>query len=80
MTYREEIDAKRIEQIRSICRDLPKSCMDFLRHIAVTTGTFTRLAYAIDMRTFVFYLNRERIPFTEKTYWFRCPKSMKNRF
>lgn len=67
MTYREEIDAKRIEQIRSICRELPKSCMDFLRHIAVTTGTFTRLAYAIDMRTFVFYLYRERIPFTDKS-------------
>ena len=71
MTYREQVDASRIQQIRSICRDLPKSCTDFLRHIAVTTGTFTRLAYAIDMRTFVFYLNRERIPFTEKnpTQW-----------
>lgn len=71
MTYREQVDANRIEQIRSICRELPKSCMDFLRHIAITTGTFTRLAYAIDMRTFVFYLNRERFPFSEKnpTLW-----------
>ena len=50
--YREEVDAKRILQIREICRGLPQACSDFLRAIAVTTGTFTRLAYAIDLNTF----------------------------
>ena len=65
-TYREEIDAKRILQTREICRDLPQACSDFLRHITLTTGTFTRLAYAIDLRTFVEYLHRERITFTDK--------------
>ena len=65
-TYREEIDAKRILQTREICRDLPQACSDFLRHITLTTGTFTRLAYAIDLRAFVEYLHRERITFTDK--------------
>ena len=65
--YREEVDAKRILQIRSIAKDLPQSCGDFLRAIAVTTGTFTRLAYAIDLKTFTHFLHTERISFGEKT-------------
>lgn len=64
--YREEVDAKRILQIRSICRELPEACSDFLRGIALTTGTFTRLAYAIDLRTFFLFLHRERLSFSEK--------------
>lgn len=65
-TYREEVDAKRILQIREISRELPQACGDFLRAIAVTTGTFTRLAYAIDLRTFFQFLHTERIAFSEK--------------
>lgn len=65
-SYRESIDAKRILQIRSICRELPQACGDFLRAIAVTTGTFTRLAYALDLRTFFEYLHQERILFAQK--------------
>ena len=42
--YRDEVDAKRILQIRSITRELPQACSDFLRAIAISTGTFTRLA------------------------------------
>ncbi len=70
-TYREEIDAKRILQIREICRELPQACSDFLRGIALTTGTFTRLAYAIDLRTFFHYLHAERVAFADKklTLW-----------
>ena len=66
MTYREEVDAKRITQIREICRDLPQASSDFLRHIAVTTSSLTRLAYAIDMKTFVYYLYHERVSFMNK--------------
>ena len=33
--YREEMDAKRILQIRDIARELPQSCGDFLRSIAI---------------------------------------------
>ncbi|MBP3637242.1 MAG: tyrosine-type recombinase/integrase [Clostridia bacterium] len=69
--YREQIDAKRILQIRSITRELPQACSDFLRGIAVTTGTFTRLAYAIDLRTFFHFLQTERVAFSDKnlTLW-----------
>ena len=64
--YREEIDAKRIAQIREISKDLPQACSDFLRSIAISTGTFTRLAYAIDLRTFFRFLHEERITFADK--------------
>ncbi len=63
--YREEVDAKRILQIREICQELPEACSDFLRGIALTTGSFTRLAYAIDLRTFFQFLHRERLTFSE---------------
>ena len=64
--YREESDAKRIMQIRSITRELPPSCSDFIRSIAVTTSTLTRLAYAIDLRTFFRFLQSERVNFSDK--------------
>ncbi len=64
--YKEESDAKRIIQIRAIVRELPSSCSDFIRSIAVTTSTLTRLAYAIDLRTFFSFLHSERISFSDK--------------
>ena len=64
--YRDEVDAKRILQIRAISRNLPQACGDFLRAIAVTTGTFTRLAYAIDLNTFFQFLHQERLSFSQK--------------
>lgn len=69
--YRAEVDAKRIMQIRAISRELPQACSDFLRGIAVTTGTFTRLAYAIDLRTFFHFLHAERVAFSDRvlTLW-----------
>ena len=56
LSYREKIDAQRIMQIRAIARELPPACGDFFSAIAVTTGTFTRLAYAIDLKTFFHFL------------------------
>ena len=64
--YREESDAKRIIQIRAIIRELPQACSDFIRSIAVTTSTLTRLAYAIDLRTFFRFLQSERVAFSDK--------------
>ncbi len=64
--YREEMDAKRIMQIREISRELPQSCGDFLRSIAVTTSTLTRLAYAIDLKIFFQFLHQERVFFAQK--------------
>ena len=65
-SYREKIDAERIIQIRAIARELPPACGDFFSAIAMTTGTFTRLAYAIDLRTFFQYLQAERYQFSHK--------------
>ena len=59
--YRDELDAKRILQIREITRELPQACSDFLRSIAVSTSSLTRLAYAIDLNTFFSFLHAERI-------------------
>lgn len=64
--YREEVDAKRILQIREITRNLPQACSDFLRSIAISTSTMTRLAYAIDLNTFFCFLHNERINFSQK--------------
>ena len=64
--YREEMDAKRILQIRDITRGLPQACSDFIRSIAISTSTLTRLAYAIDLNTFFSFLHEERISFSEK--------------
>ena len=64
--YREEVDNQRILRIREICRILPQACGDFLRAIAVTTGTFTRLAYAIDLNTFFQFLHQERFYYAQK--------------
>ena len=64
--YREEVDAKRIIQIRELSRQLPQACSDFLRSIAISTSTLTRLAYAIDLNTFFTFLHNERIAFSEK--------------
>ena len=64
--YREESDAKRILQIREIVRELPQACSDFIRSIAVTTSTLTRLAYAIDLKTFFHFLQTERVAFSDK--------------
>ena len=65
-SFKEQSDAKRILQIREIIRELPQACSDFIRSIAVTTGTFTRLAYAIDLRTFFNFLHTERVAFADK--------------
>ena len=64
--YRDEIDAKRILRIREITRELPQACSDFLRFIAVSTSSLTRLAYAIDLNTFFTFLHEERVEFSQK--------------
>ena len=52
--------------IREICRELPQAVSDFIRHIATVNGTFTRLAYAMDLRTFFGFLHAERVAFGDK--------------
>ena len=74
--YREEMDAKRILQIRDITRDLPQACGDFIRSIAISTSTLTRLAYAIDLNTFFTFLHNERISFSDKPLRFMTDKDL----
>ena len=64
--YKDELDAKRILQIREITRGLPQACSDFLRSIAISTSSLTRLAYAIDLNTFFTFLHEERVEFSNK--------------
>ena len=64
--YRNHLEEKRILQIRSIAKELPGSCGDFLRAIALNTSSLTRLAYAIDLNTFFQFLHRERLYFAQK--------------
>ena len=64
--YRDEVDAGRILQIRQITQNLPQACSDFLRSIAISTSSLTRLAYAIDLNTFFTFLHDERIDFSQK--------------
>ena len=64
--YRDELNAKRILQIREITRSLPQACSDYLRSIARSTSSLTRLAYAIDLNTFFRFLHDERIAFADK--------------
>lgn len=66
LNYRERVDAERILQIRETAKELPPACADFFSAIAVTTGTFTRLAYAIDLKTFFSFLQTERYQFSHK--------------
>lgn len=66
LSYREKLDASRITRIREIARELPQACGDFLRSIAATNSTFTRLAYAIDLKTFFHFLQTERVQFSHK--------------
>ena len=76
--YREETDAKRILQIRAITKELPQACSDFIRSIAVTTSTLTRLAYAIDLRTFFHFLQSERVAFADKKLTLLTDQDLEN--
>jgi site-specific recombinase XerD len=59
MTYRELLDQKRLETIRQMLIQLPRSCADFIRSLLSTTSTLTRLAYTIDLGTFFDFATRE---------------------
>ena len=66
MSYREKVDAKRIQDIRKNLNELPDACADFINAIVVTTSTFTRLAYTVDLCTFFHFLQTERRAFADK--------------
>ncbi|MBE5768134.1 MAG: integrase [Clostridiales bacterium] len=65
-SYREQADQRCILQMREIAKGLPPACGDFFRNIAMTTRALTRLAYALDLRTFFEFLQTERLGFHDK--------------
>lgn len=64
ITYREQVDQKRMENIRMMLRTLPRSCADFIRSLLATASTLTRLAYTIDLGTFFDFAMKELTCFT----------------
>lgn len=66
LTYREQLDQKRLEAIRQMLLALPRSCADFIRSLMSTTSTLTRLAYTIDLGTFFDFAMKELACFTAK--------------
>ena len=65
--YRATVDEKRVTQIRSVLKELPQACGDFIRNISTTTSTLTRLAYVYDLRIFFAFLTAERVRFSTCT-------------
>lgn len=57
--YRTLSDAKRMDRLRELQKELPVVCTYFFRSISQTTSTLTRLAYAYDFRVFFQYLCAE---------------------
>lgn len=65
LPYRAQVDAKRMNRLRQLEKELPLVCTDFFRSIAQTTSTLTRLAYAYDFRLFFQYLTAENPLFAD---------------
>ena len=66
ITYQEKLNADRTEKIRSMLKNLPASCSDFISSIAMTTSVLTRIAYTIDLQTFCDYATKELPFFADK--------------
>lgn len=65
LSYRAQIDEKRMNRLRQLEKELPLVCTDFFRSVAQTTSTLTRLAYAYDFRLFFQYLTSENPLFAD---------------
>jgi len=64
LSYREQLDQKRLETAREMLHTLPRSCADFIRSLQSTTSTLTRLAYTIDLHTFFDFALKELTNFS----------------
>ena len=58
-TYFQERNAKTIERIKVLQKQLPEPCGDFLLGIENNTSALTRLGYCFDMQTFFMFLKNE---------------------
>lgn len=66
MSYRDQIDQKRLETIRAMLLSQPRSSADFIRSLMSTTSTLTRLAYTIDLGTFFDFALKELTCFSSQ--------------
>ncbi|MCR5283707.1 MAG: tyrosine-type recombinase/integrase, partial [Lachnospiraceae bacterium] len=57
-TYHEQTDIDNIQRMRQVQKELPSFCKQFFRGIEHTTAPRTRLAYALDLRIFFEYLQK----------------------
>jgi len=64
ISYREQLDQNRLENIRKLLKNQPRACADFIRSLLSTTSTLTRLAYTIDLGTFFDFAMKELTCFT----------------
>ena len=67
LTYQEQLNFERTEKIRSMLRELPICCSDFINSIAMTTSVLTRFAYTIDLQTFCTFISKELPSFADKS-------------
>ncbi len=67
LSFAEQRSRDHLLLIRSILKELPECCSDYVRMIESTTTTLTRLAYVRDIRLFLKFLISEIPLFAEKT-------------
>lgn len=65
-TYHEEMTQKNSEQLRQIVSGLPTFTKEYFNYLQSTTEIRTRVNYAIDLRTFLFFLQKQNPAFSEK--------------
>lgn len=67
--YRKEQEMKLNLRIRELEKELPSSVTEFMRSIAASTSSLTRLGYAYDLRLFFRFLISERVRFANLETW-----------
>ena len=67
--YRKEQEMKLNLRIRELEKELPSSVTEFMRSIAASTSSLTRLGYAYDLRLFFRFLITERVRFANLETW-----------
>ena len=69
LDYRKEQEMKLNLRIRELEKELPSSVTEFMRSIAASTSSLTRLGYAYDLRLFFRFLIAERVRFANLETW-----------
>lgn len=65
-SYHAQLNKDNIQRLRDILATMPPYCKEFFRGIEQTTTPKTRIAYAIDVRTFFRFLQQANPAFTDQ--------------